>query len=86
MAYAQWHLPSVLLDLQAAPKEDLTVSSAEMVFGVPLCLPDRLATEAEVPCREVAFRLERLQLPQKVPLTYRPETQLRYLLAFTMLP
>jgi hypothetical protein len=69
VACAQWHLPSVLLDLQAAPKEDWAVSSAEMAFGVPLCLPDQLATEAEVPCREVAFRLERLQPPHKVPLT-----------------
>ena len=33
------HLPWALLGLRAAPKEDSGVSSAEMLYGVPLRLP-----------------------------------------------
>lgn len=39
-----WHraLPIVLLGMRAALKEDLQVSSAELVYGEPLCLPGEL--------------------------------------------
>jgi transposase InsO family protein len=33
------HLPWVLMGMRAAPKEDLAVSSAELVYGSPLILP-----------------------------------------------
>jgi hypothetical protein len=35
------HIPWVLMGLRAAPKEDLAVSSAELVNGSPLILPGR---------------------------------------------
>jgi transposase InsO family protein len=41
LAGATWsyHLPWVLLGLRAAPKDDSNISSAELVYGVPLVLP-----------------------------------------------
>jgi hypothetical protein len=39
-----WHsyLPSVLMGLRSAPREDSAVSSAELVTGTPLVLPGQL--------------------------------------------
>jgi hypothetical protein len=41
---ADWadHLPWVLLGIQAAPKDDTGVSSAELVYGCGLVLPGEL--------------------------------------------
>ena len=36
------HLPWVLLGLRSAPKEDHNVSSAELLYGVPIALPGEL--------------------------------------------
>ena len=43
LASAEWlsHLPYVLLSLRATPKEDCNVSSAELVSGAPISLPDQ---------------------------------------------
>jgi hypothetical protein len=41
------HLPWVLLGLRAAPKEDTGVSSAEMLYGLPLTLPGQFITSME---------------------------------------
>ncbi|XP_072918216.1 uncharacterized protein [Hemitrygon akajei] len=39
-------LPWVLLDIRTAPKEDLGISSAEMVHGAPLTVPGEFVPEA----------------------------------------
>jgi hypothetical protein len=51
LAGSAWplHLPWVLLDLRAAPKEDSSLSSAELVFGAPLSLPGGLLEVGERP-------------------------------------
>ena len=43
-ADADWpsHLPWVLLGLRAAPNEDSSISSAELLYGSPLVLPGQL--------------------------------------------
>jgi hypothetical protein len=43
LAGVHWpqHLPWVLLGLRAAPNEDSGASSAELVLGAPLTLPDQ---------------------------------------------
>jgi transposase InsO family protein len=48
-AGAAWqsHLPWILLGLRAAPKEDLGISLAEMVLGVPVQLPGELLSSPE---------------------------------------
>jgi hypothetical protein len=43
------HLPWVLLGLRAAPKDESGVSSAELVYGVPLTLPGQLLSSSEPP-------------------------------------
>jgi len=49
LAGACWpeHLPWVLLGLRAAPKEESGISSAEVLFGVPLTLPGQFVAAAE---------------------------------------
>jgi len=49
LAGARWpeHLPWVLLGLRAAPKEESGISSAEVLFGVPLTLPGQFIAAAE---------------------------------------
>jgi hypothetical protein len=42
-------LPWVLLGLQAAPKEESALSSAEMVYGTPLTLPGEFVEAVEPP-------------------------------------
>jgi hypothetical protein len=44
---AAWelHLPWVLLELRAAPKDDANVSAAEVVYGEPLQLPGKAVTQ-----------------------------------------
>jgi hypothetical protein len=65
------HLPWVLLGLRAAPKEDSGVSSAELVFGVPLSLPGEFVSSAEPPAQEFLQRLRSSQPPPPTrPLTY----------------
>ena len=50
-AGADWpsHLPWVLLGLRAAPKEDSSISSAELLYGAPLVLPGQLPGVPEPP-------------------------------------
>jgi hypothetical protein len=47
---AEWaaHLPWSLLGLPAAPKEDSAISSAELVYGLPLRLPGQLPDKTAV--------------------------------------
>jgi hypothetical protein len=51
LAGATWpdHLPQVLLGLRAAPKDDSNISSAELVYGVPLVLPSEFVDAKEPP-------------------------------------
>ncbi len=72
LAGSQWpeHLPWVLLGIRAAPKEDSAISSAELVYGVPLHLPGQIASEAESPPDLVAGKLRAVQPPPTRPLTY----------------
>ena len=50
-AGADWpsHLPWGLLGLRAAPKEDSSISSAELLYGAPLVLPGQLPGVPEPP-------------------------------------
>jgi len=50
-AGADWpsHLPWVLLGLRSAPKEDSSISSAELLYGAPLVLPGQLPGVPEPP-------------------------------------
>ncbi len=42
-------LPWVLLGLRTSPKEDLQASTAELVYGQPLCVPGEFITDATGP-------------------------------------
>jgi transposase InsO family protein len=72
LAGNQWpeHLPWVLLGLRAAPKEDTSTSSAELVFGSPLVLPGQLLTAAERPVSEFVRKLRDTSPLAARPLTY----------------
>ncbi len=61
-----YHLPWVLLGLLAAPKEDSSVSSAELVTGTPLVLPGQLLLHVWT-CR----RLLRGRFPMRRQPTHR---------------
>ena len=54
LAGVDWyhHLPWVLLGLRSAPKEDSAISSAEMVYGSPLTLPDQFLDAPNPPKQE----------------------------------
>ena len=71
LASADWpsHLPWVLLGLRSAPKEDHNVSSAELLYGVPIALPGELVDTAEPPA---TIFLENLRRPPPVGLPTRP--------------
>ena len=62
------HLPWVLLGLRFALKEDHNVSSAELLYGVPLALPGELVDTAEPPA---TLFLENLQWPPAAGLPTR---------------
>jgi hypothetical protein len=51
LAGGDWpdHLPWVLLELRAAPREDSGVLAAELVYGSPLSLPGQFLSTAEPP-------------------------------------
>ena len=58
----------VLLGLRSAPKEDYNVSSAELLYGIPLALPGELVDTAEPPAD---MFLENLRQPPAVGLPMR---------------
>ena len=61
------HLPWVLLDLRAVPKEASGISSAKVLFGVPLTLPGQFVAATEPDVQQLVKKL------QDVPLiTMRP--------------
>jgi hypothetical protein len=65
------HLPWILLGLRAAPKEDSSVSSAELVFGAPLSLPRDFLDSAEPPVQRLLQLLSRNVDPVPIrPLSY----------------
>jgi hypothetical protein len=69
------HLPWVLLGLHAAPKEDTNISSAELVFGVPLALPGELLPSSELPIQAFLHRLRSCPAPPATrPLMYAQAT------------
>jgi hypothetical protein len=51
----------VLFGLRAAPKEDSGLSSAELVFGMPLTLPGQLLAVPETPVEKVVEELRAVQ-------------------------
>ncbi len=73
LAGVQWveHLPWVLLGLRAAPKEDSNISSAEMVYGLPLTLPGEMCQSPEVTSQEIVEGL-RSAATSFTPLPTRP--------------
>ncbi len=68
LAGSKWpgHIPWVLLSLFTTPKEDAAVSSAELVFGVPLVLPGELLEVKEPPAAVFLEKL-RVQPPNSLP-------------------
>jgi transposase InsO family protein len=64
LAGTRWpeHLPWVLFGLRAAPKEDSGLSSAELVFGMPLTLPGQLLAVPETPVEKVVEELRAVHL------------------------
>jgi hypothetical protein len=64
------HLPWVLLGLRAAPKDDSGVSSAELVYGVPLTLPGQLLSFSEPPASDFLDQLRTVHLPPTRVKTY----------------
>ncbi len=46
------HLPWVLLGMRTTPKDDSAVSSAELVYGIPLVLPSEFVDAAEPPAAD----------------------------------
>jgi cleavage and polyadenylation specificity factor subunit 1 len=61
-------LPWVLLGIRTAPKEDLPASSAELVYGVPLCVPGECLQAGPSDARHDIF-LEQLR---RVVQSFRP--------------
>ncbi len=59
LAGPRWpeHLPWVLFGLRAVPKEDSGLSSAKLVFGMPLTLPCQLLAVPETPAEKVEERI-----------------------------
>jgi transposase InsO family protein len=64
------HLPWVLLGLRAAPKDSSGISSAELVYGVPLTLPGQLLHPAEPPVETFVEQLRSIQPPPTRPLLF----------------
>jgi transposase InsO family protein len=60
LAGVEWpqHLPWVLLGLRAAPKDSGAPSSAELVYGAAVCLPNQLRSAEEPPVREFVQALK----------------------------
>jgi hypothetical protein len=75
LAGATWldHLPWVLLGLRAAPKDDSNISSAELVYGVPLVLPGVFVDAKEPPATDFLehMRATPTSIPMR-PLPPRP--------------
>jgi hypothetical protein len=62
------HLPWVLLGLRAAPKDTSGISSAELVYGVPLTLPGQLLVSPEPPAAQFVEMLRSTLPPPTRPL------------------
>jgi hypothetical protein len=72
LAGSRWpeHLPSLLLGLHTAPKEDSGVSAAELVYGAALALPAEFLSTAEPPAAEFLQKLQQVEMPATRPLSY----------------
>jgi hypothetical protein len=72
LAGSRWpeHLPWVLLGLRTAPKEDSSVSAAELVYGAALALPAEFLSIAERPAADFLKKLQQVELPATRPLSY----------------
>jgi hypothetical protein len=60
LAAATWpeHLPWVLLGIRSAPRDDSGISAAELVYGVPLCLPGVVIAAPEQPAEYFKQQLQ----------------------------
>jgi transposase InsO family protein len=67
-------LPWVMMGLRAAPKEDCSLSSAELVYGEPLTLPREFLEGAERPPPDFTQQL-RQQMNAFQPPATRPQPQ-----------
>ena len=77
------HLPWVLLGIRSAPKEDSTISSAELLYGTPLTLPGQFLESGEPEesfQQDSKFRMKKHSLPPSnhhktvPPPVFTPET------------
>jgi hypothetical protein len=64
------HLPWVLLGLRAAPKDESGLSSAELVYGIPLTLPGQLLSSSEPPATAFRDQLRAIRLPPTRAMSY----------------
>jgi transposase InsO family protein len=64
-------LPWVLFGLRSAPKEDSSLSSAELVYGAPLSLPGEFLGSQDMPVETLVDRV-RAGLPNFEPPVTRP--------------
>ena len=68
------HLPWVLLGMRVAPKEDSSLSSAELVYGAPLVTPGQLPGVPEPPPAvfQEAVRVASSHIPGRSPSSPQP--------------
>ncbi len=65
------HLPWVLLGLQTAPKEDSSVSAAELMYRAALALPAEFLSTAEPPATDFLKKLQQVEMPDPSPMLRR---------------
>ncbi len=61
------HLPWVMLGLRISPKEDVALSSAELVFGSPLVIPGQFLEDKEIPATTLVDMVQQAALPSGFP-------------------
>ena len=69
LQHSSWvkQLPWVLLGLRTAPKEDIGVSTAELVFGSPLTVPGAFITNTELTDRAQILQQVRQMVQSRQP-------------------
>jgi hypothetical protein len=71
LAGSRWpeHLPWVLLGLRTAPKEDIGVSAAELVYGAALALSAEFLSTAQPLAAEFLQKHQQVEVPATRPLS-----------------
>ena len=70
------HLPWVLLGFRAAPKEDSGISSAEVLYGVPLTLPGQFMATEEPDVQQLVQKLRDVLVLAMRPTNMPPPEEL----------